>query len=108
MPIYTGLPLPGVWQGQVSQTNEELVALPRGKFRTVEGIPFFATDATLLVGAVVCAREVAVIAFNGRANVMTTEMRALIMGMTHLEHDLLPPTEQRARINQPTWRPPLD
>jgi hypothetical protein len=132
--IYTGLPLQGSWQGQVEQSNEELMALPRGEFHTKEGIPFFATDATMDIGAQVTGREVATVTFLdeeqiarrkelarnrasqalnkvmdgvkhiGHYHVMMTEHRALVMGMVHSQHDILPPSYARTRVGIPTVR----
>jgi hypothetical protein len=105
VPVFTGLPLPGLWRGQISQTTEELMALPRGVFHTVEGIPFVATDATLTRGGAVLGREVAVADFDGQLHVQHTEMRSLHMGCVHNEHELLPPSSQRAVIGKPTYIP---
>jgi hypothetical protein len=128
--IYTGLPMPGRWLGQIKQSNEELMALPRGNFHTEEGIPFFATDATLDIGAQVTGREVATVLFLdeeqaaarrqqsrelardrasksvhallGHYHVMMTEHRSLVMGMVHSQHDILPPSFARTRVGIPT------
>lgn len=105
--IYTGLPLQGRWRGQVAQSNEELMALPKGEYFTTEGIPFGPTDATKKVGAQVTGkREIAIIKFDGIGNIMSTEARALILLLVHSENEFLPPMEQRSCINDVQWFPP--
>lgn len=103
--IYTGLPLPGLWRGQVQQSNEELMALPRGVFTTKEGIPFAPTDATLLKGAAVMAqREVAVVDFPPGAytHISRPEMRGIALLIQHFQHILVPPPHLRTRLFQPS------